>query len=66
MTKLYEIYKAGCGAIDKTPFSIYKFTEHFKDHNLSLFKRKEDRCNVCIGYDEGNVEHDIYIFNYHQ
>ena len=49
MTKLYEIYKARCIAFGRLPFSIYKFTEYFKDQNYSLFRRKKDRCNTCVG-----------------
>ena len=45
MTILYEIYRARCNAIQKQ-FSIYKFTECFKNLNYSLFKRKKDLCNI--------------------
>ena len=41
MTKLYEIYKARCAALQRNAFSIFKFSEYFKDHNFSLFKRKK-------------------------
>ena len=36
-----------------------KFTKHY-----SLFWRKKDRCNTCVGYDEGNV--DANLFEAHQ
>ena len=42
-------------------FSIWKFTEHFKDKNYSLFKRKKDLCNVCLGYKEGNIGEEMYV-----
>ena len=55
MTKLHEVYKARCEALNMNPFSIKKFTEYFKDNNFSLFKRKKDVCNKCMAYDEGNI-----------
>ena len=60
MSKLHEIYKVRCSAVSKQPFSIYTFTQYFKDHNFSLFQRKKDLCNTCVGYDEGNVTSTEY------
>ena len=56
MSKLYSIYKARCAAMSRRYFSIWKFTEHFRDKNYSLFKRKKDPCNVCLGYKEDGLE----------
>ena len=42
-------------------FSIWKFTEHFKDKNYSLFERKKDLRNVCLGYKEGNIGKEMYV-----
>ena len=61
MSKLYSIYKARFAAISRRYFSIWKFTEHFKDKNYSLFKRKKDPCNVCLGYKEGNIGEEMYV-----
>ena len=60
MSKLYSIYKARFAAMGRIYFSIWEFTEHFKDKNYSLFKRKKDLCNVCLGYKEGNIE-EMYV-----
>ena len=60
---LHEIYQARCRAFGKQPFSITKFNEYLNDKNYSLFKRMKDLCNVCVGYEEGNVtteEFDIH------
>ena len=64
MAKLYDIYKARCRALNRDSFGIKKFVTYFNDNNYSLFKRKKDNCNTCIGYEEGNVsQHD---FDEHQ
>ena len=60
MSKLHKLHKARCHAFSKQPFSIYTFTQYFKDHNFSLFQRKKDLCNTCVGYDEGNVTSTEY------
>ena len=64
MSKLYSVYTAKCGAFNKSHFSIKKFTEHFKDSNYSLFKRKKDMCNTCMVYEEGIITEAEFI--YHQ
>ena len=60
MSKLYSIYKARCAAMGRRNFSIWKFTEYFKDKNYSLFKWNKDLCNICLGYEEGNVRENVY------
>ena len=60
MTKLHSVYEATCKAAGKHPFSIFKFTEFFKDNNYSIFKRKKDLCNTCVGYELGNISLDQY------
>ena len=36
--------------MDRRSFSIWKFTEYFKDKNYSLFKRKNDLSGAVIYY----------------
>ena len=47
MNKLHNVYLGRCRASRKYHFSIFKFTEYFKENNFSLFKRKKDWCNTC-------------------
>lgn len=35
--------------------------EELQKMNLSLFKPRKDQCDLCVGYDEGNVDEDIYL-----
>ena len=44
----------------RTPFSIWKLTEFFEKENYSLFQRKKDKCNTCVGHDVGNAPDDVY------
>ena len=60
MVKLHKVYEARCKAVGKHPFSIFKVTEFCKDNNYSLFHRKKDQCNTCVGYDIGNVPLELY------
>ena len=55
MKKLHSVYVGRCRAFRKNHFSIFKFTEYFKENSFSPFKRKKDRCNTCVGNGEGNV-----------
>ena len=64
MNKLHDVYAGRCRAFGNKHFSICKFTEYFKGNNFSLFKRKKDRCNTCVGNEEGNIS-DI-VWNEHQ
>ena len=60
MSRLHELYVTRCHILAKNNFSICKFTEYFKANNFSLFKRKKDRCNTCVGHEEGNVADDLW------
>ena len=64
LRKLYEIYKSRCIALHSSQFSYWKFSEYFHENRFSIFKRKKDTCNTCVGYDEGNVTREV--FNQHQ
>ena len=60
MNKLHDVYAGRCRAFGKNHFSICKFTEYFKENNFSLFKHKKDRCNTCVGNEEGNVSDTVW------
>ena len=60
MSKLYGVYKARCDAFGRHSFGIKKFYEYFNKKNYSLFKRKKDMCNTCIGYEEGNISEAVF------
>ena len=58
--KLHKAYVAYCQKEIKTPFSIWKLQDYFTKENYSLFQRKKDKCDTCVGHDVGNVTEDVY------
>lgn len=52
---LLRMYKETCEENIKMYVSIATFSNTFDSLNLSLYTRKKDQCNRCIGYKTKNV-----------
>ncbi|MES9905049.1 MAG: hypothetical protein ABW168_20530 [Sedimenticola sp.] len=57
---LYSEYKKYCTEHDQPVVCYTVFTSMFKDMNLSLFSPKKDQCDLCCGYEAGNVSVEDY------
>lgn len=62
MHALYEEYRNKCGTDKAASRKI--FNEVFSEMNLSLFSPKKDQCDLCCGFEVGNVPLETY--NQHQ
>ena len=60
MDKLYKAYVKHCEDNNRQAFSSWKVSEFFNDNNYSLFQRKKDKCNTCVGHEVGNVPQQVY------
>lgn len=62
LTCLYKEYVKHCN--ERVCASRRVFTEVFESLNIGLFVPKKDQCDICVGFDAGNISADIY--NEHQ
>ncbi|XP_046673056.1 uncharacterized protein LOC124362522 isoform X1 [Homalodisca vitripennis] len=69
LSHLYNVYKEKC--LEEFPqksksfiLSRFTFEKLFKDMNLALYQPKKDRCDVCVGFELGNIteeDHKMHI-----
>ncbi|KAL4702884.1 hypothetical protein ACJJTC_005795 [Scirpophaga incertulas] len=57
---VYKLYLAKCNEARQSSFSRKKFCEVMNSNNISLFKVKKDKCNLCTSYETGNVQEDAW------
>ena len=57
---LYREYKLFCASADLPIASETSMRRHFKAENISLFVPKRDQCDICAGFETGNVSKDEY------
>ncbi|CAH1106899.1 unnamed protein product [Psylliodes chrysocephalus] len=60
LKQLHNFYKETCIKEDKQFLSPQTFKLMFKEKNLSLFSPKKDRCDVCIEYENKNIDENLW------
>ena len=66
ISQLHSFYVDDCKLHNIKHFSRYKFDNFLKDKKYKLFRRKNDLCNTCVGYElknVGQVQYDTHIKN---
>lgn len=53
MSAVFQLYKSSCG---EDSLSRYVFEEQFHAMNISIFKPCKDQCDLCVSYQEGNID----------
>lgn len=61
---LYALYRENCIEKSKTQISKTSFYNIFYEKNIALFQPKKDQCDLCIEYNLGSIDEDVY--NSHQ
>lgn len=59
-TALYAFYCDEMMKKDTNPLSIAIFHQMFEEKRLSIYKRKKDECETCIGFRQGNISQNVY------
>lgn len=59
-SNLYEVYKTKCNTDSIQPVSSCYFDNKFEELNLSIYKPKKDRCDVCCSFETNNISEDEY------
>lgn len=61
MNKVYTVYSTiFCPQKGIEAICIERFQDIFKDLKLSVYHPKKDRCDICVGYEEKNVNEEEY------
>lgn len=58
LTEVHSVYEGYCSERSIHPLKLTVFKDVFYEKNISLFKPKKDRCNLCIGHEVGNVSEE--------
>lgn len=58
---IYRHYLMYCGEHGHEAASDCTLRTVFKQMNLSLFKPEKDQDNVCVQYEEGNMDKEAYV-----
>ena len=40
--------------------NIDQLKQYFNAYELALYKPKKDQCNICTGYEVGNIQYNAY------
>ena len=56
--EVFKLYQKRAGDGGVKALSRFRFMEEFNSMNLSLFRPRNDRCDDCITYEEGNLSED--------
>ena len=40
--------------------------QYFNASELALYKSKKDQCDICTGYEVGNIQYNAYQFHYNE
>lgn len=60
LNEVYNIYKQHCAENKILAFSKFYFTNYMKDNIFSIFIIKIDQCDICCGYETGQISEDDY------
>ncbi|KAK6168332.1 hypothetical protein SNE40_020889 [Patella caerulea] len=60
MTEVYKAYTQYCEENNTSRVSRRTFIDLFHDLNLAIYTPKKDQCDLCCGYQAGNVQEDKY------
>ena len=60
MNEVYKLYVEKCEDQGMNPLSMKPFAKIFNENNLSIFKPKKDQCDVCVGFETGNVDREVW------
>lgn len=55
LAELYKYYSLVCTENQRQPLSTCYFSNTFSALKLGLYQPKKDRCDMCVGFEKGNV-----------
>lgn len=53
--QLYKLYKQKCTEVGVESVSVWKFNKVFDEQGIALHQLKKDRCDICCGYEVGQI-----------
>lgn len=55
LAEVYRYYQHSCTESGEETLSYGFVCDLFKDQKLSMYQPKKDRCDTCVGHDQGHV-----------
>lgn len=59
--EVYSLYKEYCSGRSEEALSLTQFKTTFKRMKLAIFKPKKDQCDLCVMYEKGNLEEEVWM-----
>ena len=60
---VYKLYMTKCNENKQRPLSRQVVKVIFDELNLALFHPRKDQCDVCVGYDCGNIDEQVWLIH---
>ena len=60
---VYNLYLTKCKEKHRRPLSRQVLKKIFDELNLALFHPRKDQCDVCVGYNCGNVDEQVWLMH---
>lgn len=62
-TQMFSVYTQWCSENNVNGVKRTKFFKILENQKISIFKPRKDRCDICVAYEEGNINKEQ--FNLH-
>lgn len=58
--EVFNCYKQKCIEDELLPFSMCFFSQYMKGNKISIFIPRNDQCDLCSSYNNGQVSEEVY------